>query len=250
VYWSVIPARASGENPPDLNRAREVDLRMLWWFIGVWLASGAVLPAFWLLGMGYRWLASSTIDPKWPYVLSGLVGIGVSALIMLFVCPFSDSIIQTRDMPSASAVAQETMTHVAEASPIQLLVTLPPSPAQFSAKPTQGDTDIEEEEVLRGLPGEHPSLGEAEQVAPIQPGIGDIGQSAGDSAIHPTDAVAPQGAVLAPLLTVVLHPKLDAKPSMPHRHVIGPPVRPYVTRSSSRGIWLFAPNNGNEGARN
>jgi hypothetical protein len=27
---------------------------MLWWFIGVWLASGAVFPVLWLLGMVYR----------------------------------------------------------------------------------------------------------------------------------------------------------------------------------------------------
>ena len=220
---------------------------MLWWFIGIWLASGAVLPVFWLLSMAYRRLASSKIGPKGLCVLSGLVGTGVGALILAFVCSFSNSIITTRDMPSAPAVPQAPMTHLAEARSIQLLVT--PSLAQFSANPAQADTDIQKGEVRGGLLREPPPLGEAEQVAPIQPGIGDTGQSAGDGASRPTDAVVPQVSVLAALLTAALHPKLDVKRGTPHRHARGPSVRPYVTRSLSRGMWLFAPN-GNEGAHN
>ena len=84
---------------------------MLWWFIGVWLASGAVLPVCWLLSMAYR-AASKKIGPKGLYVLSGLVSIG--ALILLFVSPFCDSNITMRDIPSASAVAaQAPMTSAA-----------------------------------------------------------------------------------------------------------------------------------------
>ena len=222
---------------------------MLWWIIGVWLASGTVLPAFWLLSMVYRWLASLKIGPKGLCVLSGLVGTGVGALILAFVCSFGNSIITMRDMPSASALPRAPMTHLVEARPIQSLVILSPSPAQVSAKPTQADTAIEEGEVRRGLLREPPSLGEAEQVAPVQPGIGDTGQSARDGASRPTDAVVPQVSVLAALLTAALHPKLDVKRGTPHRYARGPSVRPYVTRSSSRGIWLFAPN-GNEGAHN
>ena len=74
---------------------------MLWWFIGFWLASGAVLPAFLLLRMVHRWLAASTIGPLGLHVLSGLVGIGIGALILWFVCSFSDSSIAMRDTPSA-----------------------------------------------------------------------------------------------------------------------------------------------------
>jgi hypothetical protein len=222
---------------------------MLWWLIGIWLASGALLPALWLLSMAYRWLASANIGPKGLHMLSGLVGIGIGALILLFVCSFSDAIITMRPMPSATAVAQTPMTHLAAARPIQLLVTLSPSPARFSAKPTQADTDIEKGEVGGSLLGQPPSLGEAEQVAPIQPGIGDVGQRAGDGVGRPTDAVVPQASVLAALLTAALHPKLDVKRGTPHLDARGPSVRPYVTRSSSRGIWLFTPN-GNEGAHN
>lgn len=172
---------------------------MLWRFIGVWLASGAVLPAFVLLTMAYR--AASKIGSKGLCVLSGLVGIGVGALILLDVCSFSDLIITTRDMLSGPAVARAPMTHLAEARPIPLLITLSPSPAQ----------------------------------------------NAGDGASRQTDAVMPQASVPTALPTAALHPQLDAKPSALHRHAHGPPVRSYVTRPSSRGVWLFGPN-GNGGA--
>ena len=56
---------------------------MLWWFIGVWLASGAVLPVCWLLSMAYR-AAAKRIGPKGLYVLSGLVSIGA---LILYSCP-------------------------------------------------------------------------------------------------------------------------------------------------------------------
>jgi hypothetical protein len=142
----------------------EQNLLMLWWFIGAWLASGAVLPAFWLVGMAYRWLASAKISPKGLCALSGLVGTGIGALILLFVCSFSDSIITMRDVSSTSAVIQAPMTHVTEARQIQSLVTLSPSPGQFSAT---ADTDIEKGEVRGGLLRDPPSPGEAEQAAPI-----------------------------------------------------------------------------------
>jgi hypothetical protein len=216
---------------------------MLWWLIGVWLASGAVFPAIWLLSITYRWLAASKTGPKGLHVLSGLVGIGIGALILLFVCPFRDSSVTTRDTPSGYAVAQAPMTTavVAAVSPIQLLLTLSPSPALFSAKPTQADTDIDEWEVRPGLLREPPSLAEAEQIAPIQPG------SAGDGASRQTDAVVPQVSAVAALLTTALHPQRGVKRGTPHHDARGPSIPPYVNRSSSRGIWLFAPT-GNEGA--
>ena len=135
------------------------------------------------------------------------------------------------------------MTHavVAAARPIQLLPsdTLSLSPAQFSAKPVEADIHIEAGAARRGL---LPRLGEAD--ASIQPAIDDIGQSTGDDASHQTDAAVPQA-----LLTAPLHPKLAMKRDLAHRDTRGPSVGPYVTRSSSRGLWLFAPN-GNEGANN
>jgi hypothetical protein len=206
---------------------------MLWWFIGIWLASGAVLPVFWLLSMAYR-AASKRIGPKGPYVLSGLVSIG--ALILLFGCPFRSSNITMGDMPSASAVAQAPMTSAAgaEAKPIQLLIlaTVSPSRAQFSAKPAQA---------------EPPLFGEAEQVASIQLRIDDVGESANDDASRQTDAATPLVPAAGALLTVPAYPKVpSAGRGSAHRRTPGPPVRPYVTHLS-HGTWLFPPNQTGDG---
>jgi hypothetical protein len=132
-----------------------------------------------------------------------------------------------------------TRTEVAEVGPIRLRASnaLSPSPAQFPAKPAEADTDIDAGVVRHGLLAQ--PLGEAD--ATIQPGIGAFGQSAGDGASHQPDATAPP---IAPL-----HSKLAAERGPGHRNTRGPPVQSYVTRSSSRGVWLFAPN-GNEGANN
>ena len=92
-------------------------------------------------------------------------------------------------------------------------------------------------------------LGEAEQVASIQPRIGDVGQCVGGDACRQTDAAAPLVSVAVALMIAPLHSKLAVKRGPAHRHTRGPPVPPYVIRSSSRGIWLFTPN-GNEGTRN
>ena len=183
---------------------------MLWWFVGVWLASGAVLPAFFLLRMAHRWLAASKIDPKGLHALSGLVGFGIGVLILWSVCSFSDSGIAMRGTPSASVVAQ----------PIEL------SPAQFSA--------------AQAGP---PLLGEAYQVALIQPRIGAFGRSAGNDASPQADTAVPQARPIAQL-----HAQL-VKHGLVHRDARGPSVGPYITHSSSSGVWLFAPN-GNEGANN
>jgi hypothetical protein len=196
---------------------------MLWWFIGVWLASGAVLPVCWLLSMAYR-AASKKIGPNGPYVVfSGLVSIG--ALILLFVCPFRSSDITMRGMTSAPAVAQAPMTPAAEAKPIQLLTsaTLSPSPAQFSVKPAQT---------------EPPLFGEAEQVASSQLRSHNVGETANNDASRHTDAAAPQ---------VPAYPKVpSAGRGSAHRRTPGPPVRPNVTQLS-HGTWLFPPNQTGDG---
>jgi hypothetical protein len=208
----------------ELNSARSKyrpvlpdGLPMLWWFIGFWLASGAVLPAFLLLRMAYRWLPAPKLGPMGLHVLSGLVGIGVGAMTLWIVCSFSDSSIAMRDTPSAFVVAGTPLTHavVAAARPIQLLpsASLSLSPAPFSA--------------AQAGP---PLLSEAGQ-----PRIDDMAQGVGGDASRQADAAAPP---IAPL-----HRKLA------HRNTHGTPVRSYTTWSSSRGVWLFGPN-GNEGAHN
>jgi hypothetical protein len=178
-------------------------LQMLWWFIGVWLASGAVLPAFLLLRMVHRRLAASKIGPKGLHVLSGLVGIGIGALILWIVCSFSDSSTAMRDTPAAFVIAQ---------APLTLAV------------------------VAAVRPAGPPLLSGAGQVASIRPRIDDMAQGVRGDASRQTDAAAPP--------TAPLHRKLAAERGAAHRNTLGPPVRSYVTRSSSRGLWLFAPNEG------
>jgi hypothetical protein len=226
---------------------------MLWWLIGAWLASGAVLPVC----VAYRWLTSSAMRTAPPghrptgtrrtpirrkrlYMLSGLVTVG--ALILLFVCSLSNSISIIRDMPPASVAARVPMTHteVAEVGPIRLRASnaLSPSPPQFSAKPAEADSEAGE--ASRGLLAQ--PLGEAD--ATIQPGTGAFGQSAGNDASHQTYAAVPQV-----LLTAPLRAKPGMKRGVEHRYASGPSVGPYITHSWSSGLWLFAPN-GNEGANN
>ena len=204
---------------------------MLWWFIGVWLASGAVLPVCWLLSLAYR-AVSKKIGPKGLYVLSGLVSIG--ALILLFVSPDRDSNTM-RDIPPASAVAaQAPVTSAAGAEAIQLLTwtTLSPSSSQFSEKPAQT---------------EPPLLDAAEQVVSIQPRIHNVGESASDDASRQTDASAPQVPTAGALLTVPAYPKVpSAGHGSAHRRTSGPPVRAYVTQLS-HGTWLFPPNQTGDG---
>ena len=195
---------------------------MLWWFIGVWLASGAVLPVFWLLSM-IRRAALKIIGPEVLYGLSGLVSVG--ALILLFVFPFRASDITVRDIPSTSAVAQTPTTYaaVAEARPIQVQLSV-----------TLAQT-------------EPPSFGEAEQVVLVQPRFNDVGERA-DDARRQTDAAVPQVPAAGALLTAPAYPKAPSAGRGPaHRRARGPLVRPYVTQLS-HGTWLFPPDQTGDGS--
>jgi hypothetical protein len=219
-----------GSSWPSTRVMTKVPL-MLWWFIGVWLASGAVLPAFWLLSMTHR-AALKIIGPKGLYGLSGLVS--VVALILLFVFPFRASDITVRDMPSTSAVAQTPTTYeaVAEARPIQVLISATLSPSQLSVKLAQTDP---------------PSFGDAEQVVSVQPRFDDVGESA-DDASRQTDAAVPQVPAAGALLTAPAYPKAPSAGRDPaHRRARGPLVRPYVTQLS-HGTWLFPPNQTGDGS--
>jgi hypothetical protein len=182
---------------------------MLWWFIGAWLASGTVLPAFFLLRWANRWLAASKIGPKGLHALSGAAGFGIGALVLWFVCSLSDSGVAMRETPSASAVAQASM-----------------KPAEAAeAKPVGADIEA--------------AVRLVEADATIQPGIGAFGQGAGDNDGRETGAVVPQA-----LLTAPLHTKPGIRRGLAH-DARGPSVGPYITHSSSRGTWLFAPHDGN-----
>ena len=139
------------------------------------------------------------------YVLSGLLCLG--ALILLFLGSFSDSTVTM-----LSNVARAPAVQTTEARPTQAAPAVPSlSTAELSAKPEQGEVDTEAAQ--RGLLHE-PS------VEPQAGGMGHIGQR--------SDAGSAMGA-----------PRL---PATTHRHVREMAIRPYVTRSDPRGIWLSVPN--------
>src|SRR4051794_18426649 len=84
--------------------ARETN-RMLWWFIGIWLASAALVPVLWLLGAVYPGIfipgaakqGTEVVEAKrgrrGRYVLAGLVTAG--GLLMLYFSSFHDPGVRT-----------------------------------------------------------------------------------------------------------------------------------------------------------
>jgi hypothetical protein len=229
---------------------------MVWWFIGIWLASGALLPAFWLLSMAYRWVAPvacrvgvqadsalpsvTRVTTKLrridPHVVYGSVIVGT--LIVVFAGSFSD-------LSPASAIAQASGTPdaVAEVRPSPSLdaSTLALSAAQLSAKPVQADANGGEVVAPGGSLHEPPSPREARQAAPIPSPPDVVGASPGDAADQRSNTTVPQVPTMAALITSpVTHRALGAERGWGHHRARGPSAQPYVT-PPSRGTWLFAP---------
>ena len=245
---------------------------MLWWIMGFWLASGAVIPVLWLLSMASRRVFVRNIEAEQrraatpasdaaqlqghhpdgmrvapshigQYVLSGLATLG--ALILLFVSSFSDSSVTMRDLPSAAAVAHAPVAPaaVAETRPLQSPASAALSPAaQLSAAPAPSDTDTVDGEASRGLLHEAPPLGDAEHIALIKSRTGNGGEHASDDAGRPTAAALPQAPAADALLTAPLFPGVPgAERGRGTRRAHGPSVRPYATTPLSHGTWLFPP---------
>lgn len=207
---------------------------MLWWLVGMWLASGLVIPILWLLGVaGGRVfpgrpkatpvMGSPAPTPKrvratprrsriGRFSLAGLVGIG--ALVLMLVGSFSDPITRLQELPS--------------------VLTPAPAPASEAAIT--------------------PPSGEADQVLSVEPADGNVRKVSLDDPPSQADAATPLVAVEQPLGALPVPPEQpDAARDRQHGHARGPstaaarnsrPVRAYITRSV-RGTWLFPPNPGN-----
>ncbi len=207
---------------------------MLWWLVGMWLASGLVIPLLWLLGVAGRRVfpgrpkATPVVGSPAPppkgvratprqsrigrFSLAGLVGIG--ALVLMLVGSFSDPITRLQELPS--------------------VLTPAPAPASEAAIT--------------------PPSGEADQVLSAEPADGNVRKVSLDDPPSQADAATPLVAVEQPLGALPVPPgQPDAARDRPHGHVRGPstaaarnsrPVRAYITRSV-RGTWLFPPNPGN-----
>jgi hypothetical protein len=207
---------------------------MLWWLIGMWLASGLVIPVLWLAGVAGRRIVSGLSNamraksapvpspngvrtlPKRSRVgrfsLAGLVGIG--ALVLMLVGSFSDPITRLQELPS--------------------VLTSAPAPASEAAIT--------------------PPSGEADRVLSVEPADGNVRRASLDDSPNQADAATPLVAVEQPLGALPVPPEQpDAARGRQHGHARGPsnaaarnsrPVRAHITRSV-RGTWLFPPNPGN-----
>jgi hypothetical protein len=138
---------------------------MLWWFIGAWLGSAAIIPILWLLSVAYPGIFSpgtevqqkhAVSEPPSPapwrlslqvgrYTLAGLFT--VAGLVLAFVGLSSDPPVTMTGLISSSSPgdAQATPPQFASAgptpSPIPLSAAhLPAEPAQAEAINESGDT--------------------------------------------------------------------------------------------------------------
>jgi hypothetical protein len=111
---------------------------MLWWLVGIWLASGPLIPVLWLLSTTRRGVGrSSVVSPAvralaprasrrplppnrrqmWRLMLSGLSGF--AALILLFMGSFRDPITTMRLLPSTLSGAHAPAQDPLVAQPIE-----------------------------------------------------------------------------------------------------------------------------------
>jgi hypothetical protein len=244
---------------------------MLWWLVGVWLASGAVVPLLWVFGMVYRGVfvrdtaaehaptesLPTSLPAKWAftwkfarlgqrpggtwtapkaarlgrYALSGLVGIG--ALILSFIGSFNEWLATPHDLPSAPAVAQSPVrpAAIAEPRPMQSVASAEVSP--FPAR-------------LSAAPQEPALQKEAGQFVASQPPTGDIAEGAGEDAGRQASAavtppVPPAEALEAMQTASTAFKPPEAERGSVRRRARGTSVLPLVS-PAGRGIWLFAPN--------
>jgi hypothetical protein len=263
----------------------------MWWFIGGWLASAALIPVLWFLGSAGRGATSglaeqgrapalaelrSTAAVKSAhvggrlrpaivsrllrltehrlgaartaarpnqaglYVISALVGIGV--LILLFVAPFSDSVVT--EATGGVRVPVARMPVAGEAGPVlsPSEAAQPARPAELSVKPLRGAAASEGVAAPADPPLDQLTPEETKLVAAIEARPDDVADRAGEAARHPVN-VATGVPVSLPLLGVPDHrtaPGVQRGPG--HHRAQGPSViRPYAT-GSSRGTWLSNPN--------
>ena len=129
------------------------DSAMLWWLIGIWVASGLLIPVLWLLSItGRRCLIRSSNDGQAPgasaplldskpatlnrgqmgrFLLAGLAGAG--AVILLFIGSFSDPITTMGDLYAALADAHTPVLRPAvPPAPVDVVLTVDHNEAEDS----------------------------------------------------------------------------------------------------------------------
>jgi hypothetical protein len=226
---------------------------MLWWFVGVWLASGLVIPVLWLTSMAGRGVSARDSDAEsMPAVVAPRSVASVTATVRRWLAsaltagrPFRRSghrcDVKTVT-PTVSRMGQYVLSGLITFAALFLLFI---TSFSDSSPPTR---DLSSRSVVAQAPAapaattthEPAAVTEAEPAASLQPQDGRVANSADEDASDRTVAIAPPEPAAEALLTVPAYPRAPAERGVAHRRAQGPQVPTYVTRSS-RGTWLFPP---------
>jgi hypothetical protein len=217
---------------------------MAWWIIGVWLASGIIVPLCWLLSITYRWLSARAaalafritgrhpsdmpllVRMRWmrPYLVSGLLGAG--ALMLLFA--------GSSDPAPGTALVRTTAVPILKAAPAPRhpsdSVTLSPSLASLA-------TDLAQAAAAPAEAGASAFIGCKTVTAHETP--------VDASSDRQTEDVAWQPAIetitgTSPAHHQALHKELRADLRPRHTRARGPSVQRTIGPSGN-GTWLYPP---------
>jgi hypothetical protein len=226
---------------------------VLWWFIGAWLGSAAIVPILWLLSVVHPGIFSPGIEarqkqivPEAPrpvswrfsslrigrYALSGLLAI--AGLVLVFMGSSSDPLVTIRGLVPSRAGAQATSPQMASAEPPHSPTTAPLSPEQPPVEPAQAEATSRRHEALP----EPPLRSQVEHAASSVAQSGSLGESAEDHADPQKDAPAVQIPVIEVPPAAPMHrtERLWEQWRRGRAAVFPPNTQP------SRGTWLWPVN--------
>jgi hypothetical protein len=233
---------------------------MLWWFFGIWLASGAAIPVLLLLRAGYRLAVrrdgeaghsrpTGAYPGEEPAASAATPARGVRWLAAL-LAEWASSLPghapgNALTAPAAAQIGRYALAGLLSIGALSLLYASsfsesmplmrerPASPAVAGPPALQAAFDGSPAAAAvapPGLPSEPPPDA-ADQVAAIPTGTGDAAAGVSD---EPVDQAAAQALLTAPSRPKAAGSDRSASRRRPATSLIGP----YVTRSS-RGTWLF-----------
>jgi len=236
---------------------------MLWWFVGIWLASGAIVPVLLLVKVAFtawgreaagvdiatttttaastatregRWRSSSR--DRWPFGVSWQRAAGVESTararrpvryVVKGAIGIGVLVILLFGSFGQSVRDQPAAATVAPALPAEAAdTTATGSVNSVAATSPEG-------EMATAL------AGESEQ-APHSTPPDDAGERVAANTAYRADVAAPQAPrATVPLIWPTYGPVLRVQRGVPHHHASGQAIRPHVS-PSNRGTWLAVPN--------
>ena len=240
---------------------------MLWWFVGIWLASGTIVPVCLLVKVAFtawgreaaavvvatttttaastvtregRWLASSR--DMWPFGESGQRAAGVESAgrarrpvryVVMGAMGIGVLVILLFGSFGQSVRDHQAAATVAPAPPAEAAdTTATGSVNSVAATSPEGEMATA-------------SAGESEQAPSSTPP--DVEERVAASTAYRADVAAPQAPrATVPLIWPTYGPMPRAQRGGPHHHASGQVIRPHVSPSNP-GTWLAVPNS-NSGA--